>query len=130
MFRPMSLMVFALLFLTAACVPEKFGQERIDQLCGSRCVTAVTSAETPFQPDTNASSLKNHCGIITGNQTLPAGLTVNVATVMPEGFYGDAALIGFVDENGVAHVGWVDEDNLQDWSPYEMYGLVDHCSTP
>lgn len=122
--------VISLLFLMAACVPEKFGQERIDQLCGSSCVTAVTATQTTFQPDPHASSLKNHCGSILGNETIPAGLTVSVAAVMPEGFYGDAALIGFVDEAGVAHVGWVDEDDLGNWSPYEMYGLVDHCSTP
>lgn len=122
--------VIALLLLTAACVPEKFGQERIDQLCGSGCVTAVTATQTTFQPDSHASSLKNHCGMILGSETIPAGLTVSVATVMPEGFYGDAALIGFVDEAGTAHIGWVDEDYLTNWSPYEMYGLVDHCSTP
>lgn len=123
-------MVITLLFLVSACLPEEFGQERIDQLCGSRCVTAVTAVETRFELDRHASSTKNHCGIIRGNQTIPAGLTVQVAAVMPEGFYGDAALIGFVDEAGTAHIGWVDEDDLQDWSPYEMYGLIDHCSTP
>ncbi len=128
MFRPISLlMVVTLLFLVAACVPEKFGQERIDQLCGSRCVTAITSVETTFQPDSHASSTKKHCGAILGNETIPAGLTVNVASVMPEGFYGDAALIGFVDENGVAHVGWIDEDDLQDWSPEELFGIIDLC---
>lgn len=125
-----TLLVLGLLFTITGCLPEKFGQDRIDQLCGNnRCHTATTTEETRFEPDQHAGRTKNHCGSIRGNQMVPAGLTVQVAAVMPEGSYNNAALVGWVDTNGEAHVGWIDADFLGNWSPSEMIGLIDHCST-
>jgi len=123
-------MLVALLFLVAACEPEKFGQERINQLCSNdRCVTAVVLEGAEFEEDQHASSIKNHCGMVYG-QPVSAGLVVQVAAVMPNGFYNNAALVGWVSEDGLAHVGWIDADFLGNWSPREMIGLIDHCSTP
>jgi len=116
-----------LLGLLSGCLPEKFGQERLDQLCESYCATAVTTVETGFEPDTHASSTKYHCGQVRGNLTIPAGTVVYVAAVMPARFDGNTALVGFLNEAGTAQVGWVNVDDLGNWSP-RMYGLIDHCS--
>lgn len=124
------LVVIVLLFLASGCIPEKFGQERIDQLCPpDRCYTATVLEGAEFEPDQHAGSLKQHCGMVYG-EPVPSGLVVHVAAVMPDDFYHNAALVGWVDEVGVAHVGWIDADFLGNWSPREMIGLLGHCSTP
>lgn len=111
----MVLLVIGFLFAASACVAGQSGQDRIDRLCQGNCYMATLTTNAQFEPDQGATPQKNQWGLISTSQTIPAGLTVYVAVVMPDGLYPNTALVGWIDEGGHAQVGWVNVDLLGNW---------------
>jgi hypothetical protein len=109
--------VIGFLLVVAACVPEKSGMDRIVQLCSGQCYTATLTQNAQFEPDPDATTLDNQWGLIQVSQTIPAGLIVQVAAIMPDGMYPKTALVGWINDAGHAQVGWVDDSVLGNWSP-------------
>ena len=118
--------VLFFLLVAAGCQELPTGQARIDQLCQHGCQQAVVAEEAPFDPDQNVGRLPEKCDYGTST-TLAAGTVVSVVKVMPEGFYGDWALVAFLDSDGNAIIGWLDEDFLE---PNPRNDVMEHCSTP
>lgn len=109
------LSVIGFLLVVAACVPGRSGEDRIEMLCEGQCYTATVMQNAQFEPDPEATPLKNQWGLIDVSQTIPAGLTVQVAVVMPDGWYPNTALVGWVNDMGQAQIGWVDDSILGNW---------------